>query len=204
MAFENYDSFDLLLKIGHQGLPPKFENKNEFLKMVYHKEFWEPRMEAIRQLQQGINIRGLFPIIKENLDEFSKYFTYNKKLDYFYFVEQLKPQFAPEGSNKYMKEDTVYKFFCDYIQNINFSENCTHSLSDVCQFITGSMNIPPMGFQPKIIVSFEHFCNESCNCYPESSTCGYVLKLPVHVNSLEEMTAKVDEAIINGPFMFRG
>ncbi|XP_066925744.1 G2/M phase-specific E3 ubiquitin-protein ligase-like [Clytia hemisphaerica] len=205
LAFQNDATFDLLIKIGHQGLPPKLEKKDEFLRMLYYKETLEPRIEAIRQFQAGLNMRGLLPLIKKHSEEFSKFFVFNAiSIDYFQFVDEFKPIFQPEGSNKFIREEPIYKYFCDYIESCNSSDNATHSLSDVCQFITGSMNIPPMGFQPKIVVKFVHDCDHDYQCYPEASTCAYVIKLPVHINSLQEMITKMDETIINAPFFFKG
>jgi hypothetical protein len=63
------------------------------------------------------------------------------------------------------------------------------------KWLTGSKSIPPLGFPKMFAVKFVHGCDEGCKCRPTVSTCDVVLKLPVHITSLEEMSLMVESAV---------
>ena len=82
-------------------------------------------------------------------------------------------------------------------------EEAKYSLRDVCQFMSGSRNIPFGGFEKKITVEFEHFCQDKCHCLPVVSTCALSIRFPVHMNSYEKMSEGMDIAITESPFFGR-
>lgn len=68
------------------------------------------------------------------------------------------------------------------------------------KFLTGAEEIPALGAPPKITVQFKHDCSASadgtqCKCYPTVSTCAYLVNLPIHISSEEEIIQVFDEAI---------
>lgn len=60
-------------------------------------------------------------------------------------------------------------------------------MKDFIKWMTGSKTIPPFGSPKKFTINFTHGCKEGCRCRPTVSTCDIALKLPVHINSEEEM-----------------
>ena len=60
------------------------------------------------------------------------------------------------------------------------------SLGDILSFVTGLRNIPPIGFEKKIMVEF--FDEERL---PNASTCSLILRLPRHLVEEEEFKQKM-------------
>lgn len=54
-------------------------------------------------------------------------------------------------------------------------------------WVTGTRNVPPLGFSKVFTCRFVHGCNEGCHCRPTVSTCEFIIKLPVHVASDQEI-----------------
>lgn len=56
------------------------------------------------------------------------------------------------------------------------ANDCDVSLEDLLIFTTGCSTVPPLGFKSTPSIEFLHGTDK---IFPEASTCGLVLKLPV-------------------------
>ena len=86
-------------------------------RLYYYKTTIEPKLPAIQQLTDGLNIRGLLDAIKNNPIGFKACFVYspdNLSLDRFF--EEMDSKFSEKGSNKLLKEEDIFKYFCDYLE----------------------------------------------------------------------------------------
>ena len=61
------------------------------------------------------------------------------------------------------------------------------SLRHVVKFVTGTYQMPAIGFPSRIKIKFLHGCAVGCKCRPVSSTCSLTLTLPVHLCRSEEL-----------------
>lgn len=62
-------------------------------------------------------------------------------------------------------------------------------------FITGSKSIPPLGLPTQIQVNFKHGCGKGCRCKPFVSVCAPSITLPVHLETEEEMSQALIDAV---------
>jgi len=64
--------------------------------------------------------------------------------------------------------------------------------------MTGSSQIPPLGFPKKFTLEFVHECMQGCCCRPTTSTCDINIKIPLHISDekiMEEMiTSEVKDS----------
>ena len=96
-------------------------------------------------------------------------------------------------------KDFVYSKFINVILYI-FIENSTFDLEDVSRFVSGtsSISIASLG---AISIYFKHDCSKSpkdgtaCTCRPISSVCAVSITIPIHRNTLDELTKGFNEAI---------
>ena len=71
----------------------------------------------------------------------------------------------------------------------------TLQLRDFLKWLTGSYEIPPLGFPKRFSVTFVHGCQEGCACRPTVSTCDVTIKLPVHIRDETAMKEMIVSAI---------
>ena len=69
------------------------------------------------------------------------------------------------------------------------------SLMDLVKGMTGSSQIPPLGFPKKFTVEFVHGCLQGCCCRPTASTCDITMKLPVHIDNEKAMEDMIASAV---------
>ena len=100
--------------------------------------------------------------------------------------------------NGFLLESTLRLGSNIFIQLYFFNLYCIglHGLKmdNFVKWLTGSKSIPPLGFPKKIAVKFVHGCKEGCRCRPTTSTCD-ILKLPVHITSVEDMGLMIESAV---------
>lgn len=108
----------------------------------------------------------------------------------------LLPIFIPLHLNPIIPfYDTLSFLFCACIaQHPPFSITGIEdvSLMDLVKWMTGSSQIPPLGFPKEFMVEFVHGCLKGCCCRPTTSTCDITIKLPVHIDNeiaMEDMIA---------------
>ena len=68
-------------------------------------------------------------------------------------------------------------------------------MCDILMWMTGSSEVPPLGFSKKFELQFIHGCSENCKCRPTVSTCDMSIKMPVHINSLNMMKEMLLSAV---------
>lgn len=66
---------------------------------------------------------------------------------------------------------------------------------DVLKWMTGSGEVPPLGFPKKFEVKFLHGCSTCCKCRPTVSTSDLSVTIPVHINKLDEMEEMLHSAV---------
>ena len=66
---------------------------------------------------------------------------------------------------------------------------------DLIKWMTGASQIPPLGFPKKFTVEFVHGCTAGCCCRPTVSTCDITIKLPVHINTAQNMEDMITSAV---------
>lgn len=73
---------------------------------------------ALGQLTEGLKCYGLLQVMRKNSSLFYFVFCPNEKLiwDFKSFADMLMPVFSDDGSNKKVREVTVYKRFADLIE----------------------------------------------------------------------------------------
>ena len=78
----------------------------------------EPLSMALSQLTEGLKCYGLLQVMRKNSSLFHFVFCPNDKLIWNFkcFTDMLQSVFSDDGSNKKVKEVTVYKRFADLIE----------------------------------------------------------------------------------------
>ena len=66
---------------------------------------------------------------------------------------------------------------------------------DLVKWMTGSSQIPPLGFPKKVMVEFVHSCLQGCCCRPTTSTCDITIKLPIHIDNEKAMEDMIASAV---------
>ena len=80
-----------------------------------------------------------------------------------------------------------FSFFTDHDYGFN--------LGALFMFITGTKTMPPLGLLEKISITFVHSCEQACQCRPTTSTCAMEVRLPVHIQTKEQMQELTCSAI---------
>jgi len=87
-------------------------------RLLFFKSVVEPKLPAIYQLADGLDVRGLLKIIRDNPSYYEEYFVdHPNNLTLNRFCEEIQPQFSDTGSNKLTNEECVFKLFSDYIES---------------------------------------------------------------------------------------
>ena len=84
----------------------------------------------------------------------------------------------PKGVFLYQWLSNVFNTACSIYSLNGDVEVCPLTLHDVLVFVTGADQIPPMGFDKKLTISFDH-----CTPYPIASTCS----LTIYPHALSNM-----------------
>eukprot|EP00794_Sanderia_malayensis_P020690 gene20690-22727_t len=196
---------ELLEIVGYRGNPLKanLDKKSAFFsKSVFIKAKIEPQLTVLSEFLSGLKTYGLLDVIKEKPHLFQNVFCKNDMFEWDFeeFQKLLKPDFSPEGSNRKSTEISTLKHFLDFVEQCFNDQMCPVSFKMLMQFLTGSESKPILGVITEVFIEFIHDCPRSnagtaCKCLPTVSTCGVNLRLPVHVNSSDEMLTAFDSAI---------
>ena len=68
-------------------------------------------------------------------------------------------------------------------------------LNDVMQSLTGSCEVPPLGFPKRFSLQFVHGCTDGCRCRPTVSTCDTSVKMPIHISNVDIMKEMLLSAV---------
>ncbi|XP_071149966.1 uncharacterized protein [Mytilus edulis] len=122
---------------------------------------------VIQDLRNGLNALGLLQLVKE-LPSLVHLFTpgsrpFNLKM----ITTLFKPVFAPEGSNRQIRQLRIYKKFVKYLKEVAAGRRGNLTLRHILMFATSSEEEPILGFtlQPSLnFVQRESFM-------PTANTC---------------------------------
>ena len=68
-------------------------------------------------------------------------------------------------------------------RSIFFTDIENLQLEDFVKWLSGTREVPPLGYPKKLSAQFVHGCPENCQCRPTVSTCDLSINLPVHINN---------------------
>ncbi len=146
---------------------------------------------ALEELKNGLAILGVLDALQKYPDAFKSVFCYKETtLSSQSFEQFFQMKRSEVGSNHCIVESRVKMYWRDYLQDVE-DKNVDSSFEEILAFSTGSSKVPPLGFIPKPSIEFLH---ASQSKFPQSNTCGCVLKL--HTN-YETFKHDVDLALKN-------
>ncbi len=209
--FKNAASFEsgFRFKAGFNKPIVRFEDKQSLERCValhYTLLFSLPELE---QFIDGLKVSGLLEIIRNSPLLGRKLFTHSNDaaLTAESVDELFDNKFSQAGSNKLAAEEAVSMNFTKFLEDTEAGEVCVPlldtadgmilSLGDVLQFITGSNQIPAIGFteQPSIV-----FVHGDAKRKPHVSTCTNTLYLPIPEDlSYEAFKENFGNCIIMSP-----
>ena len=68
-------------------------------------------------------------------------------------------------------------------------------LADFLKWLTGTSQLPPLGFPEKFGIKFVHGCKDGCKCRPTVSTSDLSINIPVRINNENVMKEMLFSAI---------
>ena len=96
-----------------------------FFRLLYFKAIVEPKLPALAQLADGLDVRGLINLVKKNPIGFAEMFIKkDEDITVERFLEEVQPSFSEKGSNKFSTEESIFKLFCDYIEQCFYDGKC--------------------------------------------------------------------------------
>ncbi|XP_050416057.1 uncharacterized protein LOC126829925 [Patella vulgata] len=135
-----------------------------------------PDTQEMKQFSIGLKRIGILQLCQIKKDLMSLFDMNNGKtllLTYPTLVKLLKVKFSEEGSNGYIQEKSMYRFFLDYMKEVAAHRRGSIQLSDILKFITGIDQVPILGFTNTPTIEF----TASDTLLPTSSTCTCTLNL---------------------------
>lgn len=182
----------------NQGLAPynlKIDRKDELLKILFKNEIYFRVHSEISQFIDGLNRVGNFhtSAILRAAKEFKTLFTPNpvNHLTFSGLRQMYKIEFSPVGSNHRQQEDeAIYCFE-------SFCSDCEAgilevSLEDLLAFWTGASEVPPLGFDHKLRITFNE---NSQYLLPIAHTCTLVIRLWRGYNDPDQFRCDMIKAI---------
>lgn len=92
-------------------------------------------LATIDQISAGLASYGVVDFIRANRAVMHQLFTTDGAIHFLptpeSFLDGLKVVFSPEGSNAKTSEIDVYKYFCDYIQDLGTTEGISLTLHGI-------------------------------------------------------------------------
>lgn len=83
---------------------------------MYFKEEVEPSMAALQQFSEGLDINNLLATMRANKALFKTCFVHQGEEDFDILVELFHPDYSEKGSNRYVKEVDIFKYFHDFLE----------------------------------------------------------------------------------------
>ena len=156
------------------------------------------RMPMLHQISSGLQVFGILDSIKEHPQLLEPVFTESSffKPNADTFIDNIVGSFREDGSNDKLIEIDVFKYFTDFIEECECSNQ--EVLAKLFKFITGTSLIPPLGLPKGITVKFRHGCSAECKCRATTSTCDLSITFPVHYSGPEEFKKYLDSALVEG------
>ncbi|XP_066920038.1 uncharacterized protein [Clytia hemisphaerica] len=203
------EGIDLLDSIGFQRNPATvtMDDQQLVLRSLFMKEK-HLMLHLLSQISKGMEAFGALTVIRENFELFRPVFTpsmetytWTREL----LLEKLEAQYENEiGSNKRNNAINTYKSFLDFVDECFQNESTLIPAPILMKFLTGCETIPPVGLPAdKMKIYFKHDCGLSpngtaCACLPTVSTCALYVKIPVHIQTEEQMMESFVSAMKKG------
>ncbi|KAF5294704.1 hypothetical protein FQR65_LT19955 [Abscondita terminalis] len=154
---------------------------------------------ALDQFEDGLKSCGMHSLIAKFPSNMKELFCFvPNTLTFVKLKELFTPCLSVQGSNSRLIENLVL------VNYYNFLVECEEgdadvTLRDILIFATGCIDIPPLGFRNTPTIEFLHNTSKK---YPEASTCGLILKLPVihseYINFKNDMSFGIKNGAVFG------
>ncbi|XP_028394535.1 uncharacterized protein LOC114518737 [Dendronephthya gigantea] len=190
------DVLTVLGNIGYTGVPHRETLKSitGILQSICIKSQFISTMPELMQLEQGLSSCGILESVKKCPELWKFAFVRGssnlKSPDE--FLDELEVKYSQSQLQK-DKEIDVFKYFCEFIQSLEFDEEI--SIAGLLKWMSGTKTTPVLGFSKKKTLVFVHGCKEGCRCRPTVSTCDLLLMVPVHITNEEDMKIMMTSAL---------
>eukprot|EP00794_Sanderia_malayensis_P002036 gene2036-2315_t len=190
--FKNVASFEssLRFKAGFTKPVVKMEDKASFMRSIALHYTLLFSMPEIGQFLEGLRLHGFLDTVRRYPQEARRLFTPVEQLTTEIVDAIFINQFSPDGSNKLADEESASLNFSRFLEEVEEGNvkvplldietdtvsEITLNLPDVLQFITGSNQIPAVGFQEQPSIEFIH---GDAGRKPYASTCTNTLYIPI-------------------------
>jgi hypothetical protein len=184
------------------------EDKNSIIRCIVTHFCISVRKGELDQLISGLDSMGISQLLRFNANAFRHLFKMKKsKLTSSLIQDLIAPQFSVAASNRREKEDQAFFFWVTFLSEFDESDNVlletgteemSLTLEDILVFLTGSSEIPIMGFDPKPAMEFTEN-----SVFPMASTCSNTLILPLGISDYDRFKYNMGFGIINSPGFLR-
>lgn len=160
-------------------------DKDEFFRCIALHHVILMCLSELDQFIDGLNNCNVLQLIRSNAEAFRKVFEFSDCLTAELLDEIFVPVYSPPGSSAFVKEQAIMFNFNQLLEDIEQckvtvdveGQNVKFTLSDILQFVTGSNDIPAIGFIPQPTILFLH--GENAKQKLSANTCSNTLKLVI-------------------------
>ncbi|KAJ7381358.1 hypothetical protein OS493_001485 [Desmophyllum pertusum] len=192
------DVLDVLESIGYSGIPQKetVAGIQPIIQSICIKDQLSQYLPQLVQIESGLYECGILSHMRRNTETWKPVFANGNcfTITADEFLDQMIVNFSESQIRKDAEMNT-YKFFSDVMASIDAGGIEGVSVMDLVKWMTGSSQIPPLGFPKKFTVEFVHGCLQGCCCQPTASTCDITMKLPVHIDNEKAMEDMIVSAL---------
>lgn len=186
---------DLLLNMGFTKVSWKIEEKPLLIKSLCEHIVISNNKAGMDQFISGIKAicPDLYISMAENKSLFKSVFCYlesEEKLTLSKFRTLFEVRFSPKGSNQRPGEEETILFWEECLDDAKIPIN------KLLEFLTGTDEIPPLGFHKKIEIQF-YQQEIGKRRMPYTSTCALEFFLPRSVGSVNELESLLKQALFD-------
>eukprot|EP00112_Aurelia_sp_Birch-Aquarium-sp1_P025839 Seg883.4 transcript_id=Seg883.4/GoldUCD/mRNA.D3Y31 product="G2/M phase-specific E3 ubiquitin-protein ligase" protein_id=Seg883.4/GoldUCD/D3Y31 len=176
---------DFRFEAGYSKALITLEDKEDFLKCISLHYTVLSTINELNQFIEGLKSFNIYSAVCESPGIFRKVFQTSSGLTAELVDSVFRPIFIPKGSNRYTVEEHIVFNFNQYLEDVErgavkvvvSEEEVTIRLENILQFVTGSEEIPAIGFSPRPTIEFLHDLETPRKL--SVSTCANVITLPV-------------------------
>ncbi|PFX16159.1 hypothetical protein AWC38_SpisGene19587 [Stylophora pistillata] len=189
---------DVLEKVGYSGIPQKetVTGIQPIIQAICIKDQLYQYLPQLVQIEIALCACGILGHMRREKELWKPVFTNGNCFTI--TADEFLDQFIVNFSESQLCRDlefNTYKFFSDVIKSIGNGGVNGITLKDFVKWMTGSPQIPPMGFPKKFTFEFVHGCLQGCCCRPTVSTCDITIKIPVHISDEQTMKKMITSAV---------
>lgn len=160
-------------------------DKDEFLRCIALHHVILMSLSELEQFIEGLKNCEILQLIRSNAEAFRMVFEYSNQLTADLVDEIFVPIYSPVGSSAFVKEQAIMFNFNQLLEDIEQGkvnvvvegQNVKMALGDILQFVTGSSDIPAIGFIPQPSILFLH--GDDAKQKLSANTCSNILRLTV-------------------------